>query len=278
MPTDDELISLLERAAADLRPDLTSVVVRSEQLGRKLRRRSRAVWTAAGSALAVLLAAGAGYAVSTWPSHGPASAGAPSANVSGDATASAKASSTASPRASQPQAQPSRPMTRLQMLRALRGMLPAAARFSHVATDTSAGSLEVDYNDGRGAVDVMVQISRFTTVAPSGGVKHGSSVLALSCPHPLWSDEGARPAGALPISCQLRTPAGGGTERDAVMYADEFGFYGYDIYYQRTDGVQVFIQVGNGYFDPYLPHVDRARPPGSMQLWESVADSQIWRA
>ena len=274
MPTDDELISLLERAAADLCPDLTSVVVRSEQLGRKLRRRGRAAWTAAGSALAVLLAAGSGYAVSSWPSHGPVSAAAPVAS----GTAGAKA--TASPRASRPPAQPARPMTRRQMLRALRSMLPAGSRFSHVATDTSAGALEVDYNDGHGAVDVMVHISSFTKVVPPDRLtgKSASSVLALSCPHPLWYDEGSRPAGALPISCHLRTPPGGGTERDAVMYADESGFYGYNIYDQRTDGVQVFIQVGNGYFDPYLPHVDRARPPGSMRLWETVADSPAWHA
>ncbi len=56
------------------------------------------------------------------------------------------------------------------------------------------------------------------------------------------------------------------------------GFYGYDIYDQRPDNVEVFIQVGNGYFDPYLPHVDRATPPGSMSLWESVVESPAWRA
>ena len=100
--------------------------------------------------------------------------------------------------------------------------------------------------------------------------------MALSCPHPLWTDEGQRPAGALPISCVIRTPPGGGIERDAVMYADEFGFYGYNIYDQRPDGIEVFIQVGNGYFDPYLPHADRATPPGSMSLWESVVDSPAW--
>jgi hypothetical protein len=74
----------------------------------------------------------------------------------------------------------------------------------------------------------------------------------------------------------VRTPPGGGIERDAVMYADSYGFYGYDIYDQRPDNVVVFIQVGNGYFDPYLPHVDRPVPPGSMSLWESVAESPAW--
>jgi hypothetical protein len=98
----------------------------------------------------------------------------------------------------------------------------------------------------------------------------------LSCPHPLWTDEGTRPAGALPISCAIRTPPGGGTERDAVMYADGYGFYGYNIYDQRPNGIEVFIQVGNGYFDPYLPHVDRPTPPGSMTLWEAVVDSPAW--
>jgi hypothetical protein len=62
------------------------------------------------------------------------------------------------------------------------------------------------------------------------------------------------------------------------MYADGYGFYGYNIYDQRPDHLEVFIQVGNGYFDPYLPHVDRATPPGSMALWEHVVESPLWHA
>jgi hypothetical protein len=204
-------------------------------------------------------------------------------------------------------------MTSRQMLRVLRSMLPAGAVLTNDPTATNGpGSLEVNYNDGHGMVDIMIDITPFDKVvtehqlwtsgaplgrakpsagagqtappaqpshAPGGSAAGSSqlrSVLALSCPHPLWTDEGTRPAGALPISCLVRTPPGGGTERDAVMYSDGYGFYGYNIYDQRPNGIEVFIQVGNGYFDPYLPHVDRAVPPGSMSLWESVVESPAW--
>jgi hypothetical protein len=62
------------------------------------------------------------------------------------------------------------------------------------------------------------------------------------------------------------------------MYADAYGFCGFDLYDQRPDRVQVFIQVANGYFDPQLPHVDRPRPPGTIKLWERVVESPLWHA
>ena len=73
----------------------------------------------------------------------------------------------------------------------------------------------------------------------------------------------------------MRTLPGGSVERDAVMYADSFGFYGYDIYDTRPDGITVFIQVGNGTLNG-LPQVDRATPPGSMAQWEAVVESPAW--
>jgi len=73
----------------------------------------------------------------------------------------------------------------------------------------------------------------------------------------------------------MRNLPDGSVERDAVMYADDFGFYGYDIYDLRPDGVTVFIQAGNG-INHTLPHVDRARPPGSMAEWEAVVENPAW--
>jgi hypothetical protein len=124
--------------------------------------------------------------------------------------------------------------------------------------------LEVDYNDGQGAVDLIVDVQPTAMFAQP-----------LACPKPLWTDEGQRPAGALPISCAMRTLPDGSIERDAVMYADAYGFYGYGIYDQRPDGVTVFIQVANG-INHTLPQVDRAQPPGSMAKWEAVAENPAW--
>ena len=215
---------------------------------------------------------------------GLAAVGSQSASAPADHTG-VSASASASPQ--QSVAAAPKPMTPRQMLRVLRSLLPAGAVLTKDPTaNNGPGSLEVNYNDGRGKADVMLAIWPFDRVLTQQQLRTqlGTStkrlpwVLALSCPNPLWTDEGQRPVGALPISCAIRTPPGGGTERDAVMYADAYGFYGYDIYDQRPDGVEVFIQVGNGYFDPYLPHVDRPTPPGSMSLWESVAESPAWHA
>jgi hypothetical protein len=279
MQTDDELTALFERAVADLVPEVNVIVRRAEQLGRKLRRRMR-FRRATGTGLTVLAVAGVG--AGAWLAH-PLSGLGGSANAGQDmAGAAASSTQPASTPATQLSTQPglhpaskspavtpppaSTPMTRRQMLRTLQSLLPAGAVLTDDPTAANEpGSLEVNYNDGQGKVDVMISI---------GPVDQS----ALTCPNPLWTDEGTRPAGALPISCVVRTPPGGGVERDAVMYADSYGFYGYDIYDQRPGNVVVFIQVGNGYFDPYLPHVDRATPPGSMSLWESVVESPAWHA
>jgi hypothetical protein len=309
MQTDDDLAELFERAVADLAPDVTAIVHMAEQLGRKLRRRSH-LRQAAGSALAVVLVAGAGYA--TWSAHpltrasgqqaqaagGARSAGAgaqpggtPAGHLTGKQALKFLRQRAAARREAALQRREAelKPMTSQQMIRVLRSLLPTGSVVAHVSTENGPGTLEVNYNDGRGAVDLLLEISTFTKVitsqqlhssGPPVGATHKpvSWVLALSCPNPLWTDEGTRPAGALPISCLVRTTPGGGVERDAVMYADEYGFYGYNIYDQRPDGVEVFIQVGNGYFDPYLPHVDRATPPGSITFWESVVDSPAWHS
>jgi hypothetical protein len=318
MQTDDDLTALFDHAVADLAPDVSAMVRRAEQLGRRLRRRSR-ICRAGGTALAI--AAVAGMGATTWFTHpfsglgryadaaGSSATGGPASHLNGKPGPHA----TGQHPAARKQAA-SKPMTPRQMLRTLRSMLPAGAVLTKDPTASNGpGSLEVNYNDGRGMVDIMIDITPFDKVvterqlwrsgAPLGRVKPSAgagqtappaqpshapggsaagsggqlqSVLALSCPHPLWTDEGTRPAGALPISCVVRTPPGGGIERDAVMYSDAYGFYGYNIYDQRPDGIEVFIQVGNGYFDPYLPHADRATPPGSMSLWESVVESPAW--
>lgn len=277
MQTEDDLAELFERAVADLVPNVSFIVQRAEQLGRRRRHRSR-LCQAAGSTLALVLMAGAGYAAwavsqidgGRWHAQTAGAAGSTATGKQAQGAPAGHEHKPAPPRhKTQPPTHPlarSRPMTHREMLRTLRSLLPTGAVLTNDPTaPREPGLLEVNYNDGYGKVDLMLSIGSFDQSA-------------LTCPDPLWTDEGNRQAGALPISCLMRTPPGGGVERDAVMYADSYGFYGYDIYDQRPDGVEVFIQVANGYFDPYLPHVDRATPPGSMGLWESVVESPAWHA
>jgi hypothetical protein len=294
MQTDDDLTALFDRAVADLTPNVSVIVRRAEQLGRRLRRRIR-IWRVSGMALAIVAVTGAGAAAWSAQPFGNLgryvdAAGKPNSAAGSPASHGKDKARQHAPRqhSAAKNHAASKPMTARQMLRTLRSMLPAGAVLTKDPTAANGpGSLEVNYNDGHGQADVMVQITPFDEVLTdqqlqASGPPVGPDgkplpwVLALSCPTPLWTDEGTRPAGALPISCVIRTPPGGGTERDAVMYADGYGFYGYNIYDQRPDGIEVFIQVGNGYFDPYLPHVDRPTPPGSMSLWEAVVDSPAW--
>jgi hypothetical protein len=273
MVTDDQIAGLFERVSQDLDPEIGTIVAQGELLGRRLRRRRRA-GAAAGSALAVVVVAGISVAGGLHPSHPFVRAPGPANSPVGTGPHGHPSHATRpvprphhnlagpSPKASR-KASAGPGMTRHQMLGTLRRLLPAGSVLSHVVTDTTRGALEVDYNDGQGAVDLMIDVSRTWTSPP------------LNCPHPLWADEGTRPAGALPISCVMRNLPDGSVERDAVMYADEFGFYGYDIYDLRPDGVTVFIQVGNG-INHTLPQVDRARPPGSMAEWEAVTENPAW--
>jgi hypothetical protein len=155
-------------------------------------------------------------------------------------------------------------MTIGQMLHVLRSLLPAGSTVSNVNPYSSGdGSLEADYNDGLGAVDIQIDIAPTATFD------------RIDCPKPLWPDEGPRPAGALPISCAMRTLPDGSVERDAVYNADVKSWYAYSVYDQRPDGITVDIEVGNGVIHGW-PSVDRARPPGSMAEWEAVAENPAW--
>lgn len=153
--------------------------------------------------------------------------------------------------------------------RHLRPMLPANWVVTYVSPSTERGSLEVNFNDGKGAADILLSIWL-----------RGED---YNCPSPLWKDEGPRPAGALPISCVMRDLPDGSTEEDAVTYADVASYYVYMIYEDRPDGLVVSINVGNGTLDgtPHLaregwPYVDRARPPGTMALWSKIVESPKW--
>ena len=271
MLTDDEIADLFERVSQGLNPEVGDMVAQGERLGRRLRRRNRAA-AAAGSALAVVVVAGIALAAGinhAHPYHSPAAAGSSVAGRHpGGRAAPARARQPGPHRAKRPGTHPAKAagpgMTGSQLMTTLRRLLPPGSVLSHVNPySTTRGSLEVDYNDGRGAVDLIISVTRTWTNPP------------LNCPHPLWANEGTRPAGALPISCAMRVLADGSIERDAVMYADEYGFYGYDIYDERPDDVTVFIQVANG-INHTLPQVDRPRPPGSMAEWEAVVQNPVW--
>jgi hypothetical protein len=283
MITEDGLADLFEQAVHDLDPAIHAILIRAEQRGRRLRSRRR-IWLVLGSGLAVVALAGTALAAGgslARPQGAQLAAGAthrhPTTKHAGPGHARPRPSGLRRPHApsrgthsagSFPTVAPGYQMTVRQMLDVLRRLLPAGSTLSNVNNPyyTADGTLEVDYNDGQGAVDLIIDVSP-TATYPSDA--------PLNCPKPLWKDEGSRPAGALPISCVMRTLPDGSIERDAVMYADAYGFYGYNIYDERPDGITVLLQVGNG-INHTVPQVDRARPPGLMAEWEALVENPAW--
>lgn len=278
MIDEDALPELFERAVRDLDPAVQAIVAGAERRGRRLRTRHR-VWLALGGGVAAALTATAMLAgVSLGHAGGGALVAAgsrshhPGTRQAGTGQASATPSPSSSPAvtptpglASLPMLAPGHEMPVAQMLGALRRLLPAGSTLGYVNPySTEPGTVEVDYNDGQGAVDFQIEVAPTAMFSP------------LTCPTPLWPDEGPRPPGALPISCAMRTLPDGSIERDAVYYADAYGFYAYSVYVNRPDGITVDVEVGNGIIHT-LPQVDRARPPGSMAEWEAVAESPVWR-
>jgi hypothetical protein len=279
MITEDALAELFDKAVRDLDPAVHAILSRAERRGRRLRTRRR-LWLALGGGLVVAALAGTAVAVGVPMAHPQAArfaaggthrhpspkhprTGHPRPKPSGPTSTPASPGGSIVP-GSMPGVAPGYGMTTGQMLHVLRSLLPAGSTVSNVNPYSSGdGSLEVDYNDGHGAVDLQIDIAPTATFDP------------LNCPKPLWTDEGPRPAGALPISCAMRTLPDGSVERDAVYYADAYGFYAISVCDERPDGVTVDIEVGNGTLHT-LPQVDRARPPGSMAEWEAVAESPLW--
>jgi hypothetical protein len=272
--TEDGITDLFERAVRDLDPPVRAIVLQAEQRGRRVRARRRA-WMAAGG-LVVASLAGTSLATGVPLAHsggGPVTAGAASRHPGSKHAGTSHPSLKPSARRSAPKswavgAEPKLArrywMPQQQMLHLLRSLLPAGSTLSK--PDPLAwhyGTLELDYNDGHGAVDIQLAVDPTAMYAP------------LSCPKPLWPNEGPRPAGALPESCTMRTLPDGSIERDSVYNADVKSYYAYNVDVERPDGVTVDIDVGNGLLHGW-PQVDRARPPGSMAAWVAVVENPAW--
>jgi hypothetical protein len=284
---DDAITDIFTTVAGGLEPNSTAVVGEALHRGRRLRTRRRLAAAlgvvVTGGAAVTAAALVAGTLAAGQPGHGP------QALAGGSHRHHPKKQH--APKRHLPKQVYGRGMTSGQMLKVLRPMLPAGT-LTYVYPPSQRGLAEVNFNDGKGSVDIMLWV--YPTQLPSTTVRGWKSLpaaekkriekqMALTCPHPLWTDEGPRPAGALPESCVMRTLPDGSVERDAVMYADAAGFYPYLITEQRADGITVSIQVANGTLGgtPHLtragwPYVDRAVPSGSMALWESVVESPKW--
>jgi hypothetical protein len=293
---DDDLASIFTVVAQDIEPDMAAVIAEATRQGRRRRARRRLaiVCTASASVVAVAVAATVGARLVTGAVHGSSPAGPGGHRHTHAARPKVRHTRPAVPQAHGPGMTPSK------MLAVLRTLLPQGD-VTYVAPYYQRGWLELNFDDGKGAVDIIVAVSgpetmeqlkakfRYPNVQmPAGSqlrqdLRQANKRDELYCPNPLYKDEGKRPAGAPPISCTRSVLSNGDIVMKLVTEADVAGYYDYAVYISRPDAVTVSIDVGNGTLEgtPHLarqgwPWVDRGVPPGSLAFWESVVASPKW--
>ena len=296
---DDDIAAILATVAQDIEPDLAAVIGEATRQGRRRRARRRLAiaCTAASSVVAVAVAATVAAHLASARVHGSPPAGPGGHRHLHALKPKALHTRPAVPQAHGPGMEP------VQMLAVLRTLLPKGD-VTYVAPYYMRGWLELNFNDAdaKGAVDMIVAVSGPETMQqlkakmrylpkrmrPSASqlrhdLKQANKRDELYCPSPPLKDEGKRPVGAPPISCTRSVLPNGDIVMEEVTDADVAGYYDFAVYISRPDGVTVSVDVGNGTLEgrPHLarqgwPWVDRAVPPGSLALWETVVTSPKW--
>jgi hypothetical protein len=267
----DDLTIVFSDVAQQLDPDVTAMIDGAIQRGRRIRTRRRiAIALSAGATvLAVAVGTTFGAQLAGWSAKGPK----PTSHRSHRTTVLKPKRHHHSPSVARVPQERGPGMTSNEMLAVLRTMLPPG-EVTYVDPTWPRGSLEFNFNDGKGAVDIQL------SVTPTEAV--GSDPLV--CPHiPAKDQEGKMPAGALPISCTTVALRNGDIIRKGITSPDFAGYYNIQLYMRRPDGVDVSIAVANGTLEgtPHQgkqgwPWVDRAVPPGSVAFWQRVILSPKW--
>ena len=271
----DDLATIFSDVAQELEPDLAAMIDKAIRRGRRIkaRRRIAVALSAGATVLALAVATTFGARLAGLPGQGP-----PPVSHHGHRVTKPKPGPKPRPRphhlrtiARVPQ-EHGPGMTGTAMLAVLRTLLPAG-EITYMDPTQSRGDLEVNFDDGKGGVDIQFSVTETNAI--------GSDPLV--CPNPPVTDEVKRPAGALPISCTTVTLPNGDIIRKGVTAADFAGFYDIELYMTRPDGVDVSIAVANGTLDgtPHegrqgWPWVDRTVPPGSVAFWQRVILSPKW--
>jgi hypothetical protein len=263
---DDDIVAIFAAVSEDIKADLAAVIGEATRQGRRRRARRRLAiaCTASASVVAIAVAATVAAHLASAGVHGAPPVGHGGHRHTRLVTPKVHHTRPAVPQAHGPGMRPS------QMLAVLRTLLPSGT-VTYVAPPpfSERGSLELNFDDRKGAVDIIVSVS--LTPDP------------LQCPIPPLTDEAKRPVGALPISCTTSVLPNGDVVMPDITGDDFAGYYDLAVYVARPDGVTVSIAVGNGTLQgtPHhgkqgWPWVDRAVPPGSVAFWKSVAASPKW--
>ena len=202
----DDLSSIFSDVAQQLEPDLAPIINEATRRGRRMkaRRRIAIAFSAGATVLAIAVGTTVGAGLAGWSVQGskPTSPGR-------HRTANLKPKPHHSPTITRVPQEHGQGMTSKQLLAVLRTLLRTllpAGEVTYVDPTWPRGNLEVNFNDGQGAVDIQL------SVTPTNAI--GSDPLV--CPNPPTKDEGKRPAGALPISCTTVTLGNGDIIRKGV--------------------------------------------------------------
>ncbi|HEU0241167.1 MAG TPA: hypothetical protein VFR11_18065 [Micromonosporaceae bacterium] len=267
---EDELSDLLRSITSDLDPPIAPIVSGGIRRGQRLRRYNRIRGAAvAVTVLAVIVGIGVGV---TGAMGGRPDTGRPSDRASTSVGPASVQPSSSTPDFSMPSApQHDVQITTEQAEQIFASLLPPG----HVTWDPlTVMDLSVFGNYFPAGSDRGYQVS-FEVSSENRGVA-GGAFFACSAPD---RDEGPRPAGALPVGCQMSQVPGGGIATVAVLACDEYGFYDVDVSIIRPDGVQVRLDISNGTTIPSGGNpvtVSAPRPPVTADQLLAMAESKLW--
>jgi hypothetical protein len=90
------------------------------------------------------------------------------------------------------------------------------------------------------------------------------------------TNEGPRPASALPPGCTVENMPGGAKALVVVTGTDGSGFYDYEVTLFRTDGVLITVTTSNGLPLGATVDVTRPVPPLTIAQVETIAADPRW--
>lgn len=277
MDIEDYLSDLMEQGAAEALAgvDVDALVREGERLGMQMHRRRRNRIAFGTAAAVVALGAGTAAALTVGAPARDSTVASPTAHRAPSASASSYSATPAI--TPTPTSTPTQPMTHRvpvtykDVLTTFTKLAPAGIK---VGLDPStpdsvqtAKFTNLRIDDGHGAAVVFIGVG---TQAEIGGG---------NCPANWQStDEGPRPAGALPIGCSSQTLPDGDQLLQIVTGDDGYGYYDLEVTLVRQDGVAVSLSVGNGYLGTKVPvTVTRAQPPLSVTQVDAIVESRLWQ-
>jgi hypothetical protein len=277
---EDRLSALMDAATRALAPPVESILAEGERLGRRRRRRRRAA-IATGTA-ALVLVGGIGTVAGvrlarTDHQQNPNLGAAAVVQHASRAPTSASPAATAAPSQVLPATptapstdgvQPINSQTAVELLR-LNGAAGWKFGSYNPYNQRTASLLNVDVDDGQGLARIFIAIG--------STAKSGMDPADCSLQAKMLQDVKARPIGAPPASCTVRTLPNGDKVMQEVLRADQYGQYQYRVVAYRADGVAMEITAANGDVQKSGTELTRVTPPLSLPQWTAIALDRSWQ-